>query len=216
MNNIKIQDINSPEFKTYGSLINGYDTSELIEYMKHYTDIPEEGNVYIASDSNMEVMKVSNDIKNYLYGEMDIQIGYCNGKNDRLNGLEYHKCTEINIAVTDMVLLLGKVQEIENNMYDSKKVKAFFIPKGTAIELYSTTLHFAPCKVNEKGFKCIVILQKGTNLPLTNKEHDRNGEDKLLFAKNKWLIVHKDKENLVKKGAYAGIVGENIQINYSN
>ena len=46
---------------------------------------------------------------------MPIQIGYCNGPNSTLNGLEYHKSSEINIAITDMVLLLGKVQEVENN-----------------------------------------------------------------------------------------------------
>ena len=43
------------------------------------------------------------------FGEMEIQIGYCNGHNSMLNALEYHKSSEINVAATDAVLLLGSI-----------------------------------------------------------------------------------------------------------
>ena len=43
---------------------------------------------------------------------MPIQIGYCNGNNNKLNGLEYHRDSEINIAVTDMVLMIGMEQDL--------------------------------------------------------------------------------------------------------
>ena len=33
------------------------------------------------------------------YGELPIQIGYCNGKNYKLNALEYHRSSEIDVAV---------------------------------------------------------------------------------------------------------------------
>lgn len=57
-----------------------------------------------------------------LYGGMPIQIGYCNGHNHLLNAVEYHRDSEINIAVTDMILILGKEQDItEDHTYDSSK-----------------------------------------------------------------------------------------------
>ena len=36
-------------------------------------------------------------------------------------------------------------------------------------------------------------------------------EDKLLFAKNKWLIAHKDTSE-AQNGAFVGLIGENIDI----
>jgi hypothetical protein len=203
--------IEDSKFKHYGKVINEYDFNELETYMDSLT-IPQDQNVYVASVTEMENTIIKNQLQEAFYGEMSIQIGYCNGPNSTLNGLEYHKSSEINIAITDMVLLLGKVQEVENNDFHSNDVIAFFVPKGTAVELYSTTLHFAPCKVNNEGFKTIVILPKGTNDPLSTNIQKRTKEDELLFMKNKWLIAHPEREQLINKGAHPGIKGENIKV----
>ncbi|ANF48978.1 DUF4867 family protein [Priestia megaterium] len=203
--------IEDSKFKHYGKVINEYDFNELETYMDSLT-IPQDQNVYVASVTEMENTIIKNQLQEAFYGEMSIQIGYCNGPNSTLNGLEYHKSSEINIAITDMVLLLGKVQEVENNVFHSNDVIAFFVPKGTAVELYSTTLHFAPCKVNNEGFKTIVILPKGTNDPLSTNIQKRTKEDELLFMKNKWLIAHPEREQLINKGAHPGIKGENIKV----
>ncbi|WP_213018133.1 DUF4867 family protein [Priestia megaterium] len=203
--------IEDSKFKHYGKVINEYDFNELETYMDSLT-IPQDQNVYVASVTEMENTIIKNELQEAFYGEMSIQIGYCNGSNSTLNGLEYHKSSEINIAITDMVLLLGKVQEVENNVFHSNDVIAFFVPKGTAVELYSTTLHFAPCKVNNEGFKTIVILPKGTNDPLSTNIQKRTKEDELLFMKNKWLIAHPGREQLINKGAHPGIKGENIKV----
>lgn len=203
--------IEDSKFKHYGKVINEYDFNELETYMDSLT-IPQDQNVYVASVTEMENTIIKNQLQEAFYGEMSIQIGYCNGPNSTLNGLEYHKSSEINIAITDMVLLLGKVQEVENNVFHSSDVIAFFVPKGTAVELYSTTLHFAPCKVNNEGFKTIVILPKGTNDPLSTNIQKRTKEDELLFMKNKWLIAHPEREQLINKGAHPGIKGENIKV----
>lgn len=200
-------------FREYGKIKNDHDYYELNTYMSA-TTIPKEGNVYVASEITMEQSRLKRKIEETVYGGMSIQIGYCNGSNSNLNGLEYHKGSEINIAVTDLMLLLGKVQDIENNQYRSEKLKAFFIPKGTAIELYQTTLHFAPCKVTEDGFKCIVILQKGTNTPIEGTVKKATEEDELLFMKNKWLLAHPERKPLIDQGARAGIIGENIKVNF--
>lgn len=210
-NHVKIRDVNDKSFTKYGKIIDNYDFSELTGYMEEKTKIPFEGNIYVASVSEMENTKIRERLENEFYGEIPIEIGYCNGSNSTLNGLEYHKGSEINVAVTDMVLLLGELKDISNNKYNSSKVEAFFIKKGTAIQLYETTLHFGPCKTSKDGFKCIVILIKGTNEPLREGTLKHN-RDILLFAKNKWLLAHPNRKPLIEKGAYAGIVGENIEI----
>lgn len=203
--------IEDSKFKPFGKAVNEYDFSELETYMDSLT-IPQDQNVYVASVTAMENTIIKSQLQEGFYGDMPIQIGYCNGPNSTLNGLEYHKSSEINIAITDMVLLLGKVQDVEDNFFNSNDVIAFFIPKGTAVELYSTTLHFAPCKVNNEGFKTIVILPKGTNDPLLSNIQKRTKEDELLFMKNKWLIAHPEREQLINKGAHPGIKGENIKV----
>ncbi len=210
---ICIKHVEDTSFADYGNILQNYDFSELIEYMDLHTSIPTDMNIYFPSIPEMEACAIYNTVQQEFYGEMPVQIGYCNGKNSSLNGLEYHKGNEINIAVTDIILLLGKVQDISNNIYRSDKVEAFYIPKNTAVELYGTTLHFAPCKTTAQGFKCIVILPKGTNEPLKHQV-SLSGKISTLFARNKWLLAHPDRKQLIDKGAYPGIIGENIEIKY--
>ena len=108
-------------------------------------------------------MCIRDSLRDSFYGGMDIQVGYCNGRNTTYNGFEYHKGSEINIAVTDFMLVLGHTWEIRDNTYRVEDAKVFFVEKGTAIEMYQTTLHLSPCRVTDKGFKYIVILHRGTN-----------------------------------------------------
>ncbi|KKI93546.1 hypothetical protein WQ54_02745 [Bacillus sp. SA1-12] len=208
---ITIYHVEDSLFKQYGKVIESYDFEELKPYMDQ-TKIPIDANEYVASVTELEQTKVKEEIETNFYGGMPIQIGYCNGPNQTLNGLEYHKSSEINVAMTDLVLLLGRVEDIENNQYNAKNVDAFFIPKGAAVELYATTLHFAPCKVEEEGFKAVVILPAGTNEPLEIAVERKSEEDVLLFMKNKWLLAHPEREVLINRGAFPGIRGENIQI----
>lgn len=205
--------INDSQFQDYGKILENYEFEELKVQMEK-TEIPQDGNIYVASDSQLEGKRLMEIIGSCIYGNMPIQIGYCNGRNSTLNGLEYHKGSEINIAITDLVLLLGRVQDIENNSYNANDVSAFYIPEGTVIELYGTTLHFAPCKVTDIGFKAVVILPKGTNQPLEGESEKFTSEDQLLFMKNKWLIAHPERKVLIDKGAYPGIKGENIEVYY--
>lgn len=230
VNDVKIYSVFDDEFGKYGRVHSGYVLDELIEYMEDKTDIPDEGNVYVPSEESMELTHVARTIKSVIYGGMPIQIGYCNGKNSTYNGFEYHKCSEINIAVTDMMLVLGLTTEISHCHYNNDDAKVFFVPKGTMIEMYQTTLHLSPIKVCDEGFKDVVILAEGTNTPLSPKEKkerdkiitnlaNRNEEDKdaetaLLLARNKWVISHPDRQQLIDQGAYPGIIGENKELYY--
>ncbi|MDR0698488.1 MAG: DUF4867 family protein [Tannerella sp.] len=207
---IEIKEVSNESFRAYGTLITDYDFTEALNYMENETSIPEEGNIYKASVSELENLPLRNLLENGFYGEMPVQTGYCNGRNSTLNGLEYHRGSEIDVAVTDLVLLVGHLQDIKGGYYFSREVEAFFVPKHTAVQLYETTLHFSPCKTCSEGFKCIVVLPRGTNEPLEN-DKSKYG-DKYLFARNKWLLAHPDREPLMQKGAWPGITGDNIKI----
>ena len=204
-----IKSLTDKEFKKYGQVLKNYDCSEILEKMK---DAPLPENViYEPSIKELEELSIAKELKEREFGELPIQIGYCNGNNYMLNAVEYHRTSEINIAVTDLILLIGCQRDVEDDYsYDTANIEAFLVPAGTAIEVYATTLHYAPCNANEDGFKCVVVLPRDTNLPLENKV-DKIGEDALLFAKNKWLIGHKDTD-LGEQGAFIGLVGENISI----
>ena len=204
---MKIQNVTDASFGKYGKVLEGYDFGALIREMKH-TPVPEDV-IYVPSAEELEALEVAKDLQKKGFGGLPIQIGYCNGHNKKLNAVEYHRNSEINVAVTDLVLLIGQQQDIEADFtYDTSKIEAFLVPAGTGIEVYATTLHYAPCHVNEGGFQCVVVLPKGTNTELTFQTASA-GEDSLMTAKNKWLIAHEDAKI---EGAFAGLKGENITI----
>ena len=215
VNEVKITSVFDEDFKTYGNVIRGYDFSEMISYMEEKTQIPEQGNIYVASVPEMESLLQTEIIQKFFYGDMPIQVGYCNGRNSTYNGFEYHKGSEINVAVTDFMLVLGHTWEIsKDNTYKVEDARVFFVPKGTAIEMFQTTLHLSPCKVTDEGFKGVVILPRGTNTPLDKKPENASGEERLLLQRNKWVIAHPEREPLMKQGAFPGLVGENIELHY--
>ena len=205
---MKLQKVTDPAFKKYGKVVENVDFSELVEELKK-TPCPQEV-VYEPSVEQLEALPVYQALQDVAYGEMPIQIGYCNGSNVYLNALEYHRDSEINVACTDLILLIGSEQDMEADYtYDTAKVEAFLVPAGTMIEVYATTLHYAPCSVNGV-FRCVVVLPKGTNEALTAYP-EKNGEDALLFAVNKWLVAHPE-SGLEADGAFMGLKGENITL----
>lgn len=205
---MQIQNVNDDSFKKYGKVLKGYGINGILKEMEH-TPMTKEVQ-YVPSAEELEMLPDAEEMKNRGFGGIPIQIGYCNGDNKKLNGLEYHRSSEINVAVNDLVLLLGLEQDIEADCtYDTSRVEAFFVPAGTAIEVYATTLHYAPCTAEgEAGFRCVVVLPKGTNTELTFPVGSE-GEDKLVTAKNKWLIAH---EEAGIEGAFCGLKGKNIEL----
>ena len=204
-----IWNVSDSRFKKYGRVIKGYDCSELIKAM---AELPLPNDVvYVAAEPKLEVLAIFDNLQNREFGGLPIQLGYCNGNNVLLNAVEYHRSSEINVAGTNLILLLGSQQDIdpEQFTYDTSLIEAFFIPAGTMIEVYATTLHYAPCSAGKVGFRCAVVLPRGTNLPLETKQH--LFEDRLLFAKNKWLIAHPETD-LGQQGAFVGLIGKNIMV----
>ena len=204
---MKIQNVTDASFGKYGKVMTEFSFEQILKEMEH-TPLPEDV-VYVPSVETLEALPEAQDVSRKGFGGLPVQIGYCNGDNSRLNALEYHRSSEIDIAVTDLILLLGCQQDIEaDDTYDTSKVEAFFVPAGTAVELYATTLHYAPCSVKANGFRCVIVLPKGTNEELPFKPAEE-GENRLLTAVNKWLIAH---EEAGIDGAFCGLRGENITV----
>ncbi len=202
---MKIYSVLDEQFSKYGKVIDS-PYNELLQKESDNYEIPETGCKYIASVAEFEREDVLKYYKEY-FGGLDIQIGYCYGRNNKLNAVEWHKCTEINVALEDMVLILGDLRDIKENVIDSATMKCFLVKKGQSVEIYQTTLHFCPANSDNKVFKSVVILPKGTNTPLEAKTRD-----KLLVAKNKWLICHKECTKQVELGRVVGVIGENITL----
>lgn len=196
--------ITDSAFSAYGRVLTGMDVEKICVYMQKFSNMA--GVQYIVSDPEMEEMAVTQYLTNEVFGEMPLQIGACFGRNLRMNAVEYHNCSEVNIAATDLILFLGRRQDIEaGNRYDTAKAEMFFVPRGTVYEMYATTLHYAPCSVNGNQFRAVIVLPRGTNTELT-VEH----ADPLLTAKNKWLIGHP--EAGLPDGTVMGLYGENRSV----
>ena len=211
MRKLQIYPVESEKFRRYGKVVKGFDCAELFERLKE-TPLPKAGTVYEPSAAGLEETEVCGQLRKRAFGGMPMQIGYCNGNNVRLNALEYHRSSEFNAAGTDLILLLGALQDVDpvSHSYDTSRVEAFSVPAGTLVEMYATTLHYAPCNASAGGFRDAIILPKGTNLPLEAKP-GTDGEDRLLFARNKWLIAHPE-AGLRGEGAFEGLTGENLSV----
>ena len=206
---MKIYSVSDHAFKPYGKVLTGFDTAALVAAMKTIP-MPESGTAYEPGIEVLEACGIFNEMRDRAYGGMPIQIGMCWGYNTKLNCLEYHRDSEVNVGETDFVLLLAKEDEIEDGMLDTAKVKAFRVPAGTAVEVYGTTLHYAPCQTTEAGFRVAVVLPKGANTEKPVFEA-KSEEDTWLTARNKWLLAHPDSSE-AKTGAHIGLTGKNIDI----
>ena len=205
---MNLQKVTDDSFRKYGRIVKNIDFSGLVQALNDKTPTPDDV-VYEPSVAALEELPVFAELQSKTYGELPIQIGYCNGQNYLLNAVEYHRSSEINVAGTDAILLVGQQQDItEDFTYDTSKIEAFLVPKGTAVELYATTLHYAPCSVGDNKFQVAIVLPKDTNLPL---EKDHGGwEDALITARNKWLIGHA--QGGLPEGSHIGLIGENISV----
>ena len=208
---MKIYSVFDPEFKPYGQVVDGMEETvqEILDVLK---DAPQGAGVdYVPEYEPLQELPAMVEISEHCYGGMPVQLGWCNGHNTKLNCLEYHRDSEFNLGTDDFILLLAKQEEIVDGVLDTARVKAFKAPAGVLVEVYATTLHYAPCHCDpQKGFRVLVALPMGTNTDkpvMTNQ----TSEDRLLWTRNKWLLAHPDSGE-AKQGAHIGLAGENIDI----
>ena len=196
-------------FAPYGRVLGG--KVEALSAALAATEMPTEGNMYRASVDALEAVPAMADIRRTVFGEMEVQAGFCNGHGFTLNALEYHKCSEVNYSTTGLVLLLALPCDIVDDRLDSASVIGFYLPQETLVEIFPGTLHFAPCRVREDGFNCLVVLEKGVNSPLERVDTTAPGEEKRLWMRGKWMLCHPDSPQ-AQKGAFVGIDGKNLTI----
>lgn len=204
---MKVYSIYDDKFKKYGCILSGYDYTELFENLSK-VPMPETGIDYVASESTLEDCSQAKEMEIRGFGAYPVQLGYVSGRACALNSLEYHKSSEYNIPMNDVILLLGMEQDITNGQFDSSKCEAFYVPGGTGVELYATTLHYAPLNVSEDGYRMICVLPRGTNGAKVDFAA-QNEEDQMCLGVNKWLLSHKDSPE-AQNGAHIGITGSNI------
>lgn len=208
LNEIPVFDVFSEAFREYGRVIEGVDVGE-IKQAAERIEKPAEGAAYTPSEASFESLAIASQITDLLFGTLPTQIGYCHGHNTMLNATEWHTSSEVNVAITPLVLILGKRSDMQEGRLDSATMKAFYVPENTVLEVYATSLHFTPCQVSDSGFGCVVALPAGTNTPLEGAV-----ADKLLFRKNKWIVAHNENAALIQRGVVAGICGKNFEIKY--
>lgn len=202
---MQIYSVHDKQFKTFGRAVEN-PFSELFENGAKNINVPESGCSYLASVTAFETEEALAYYRAF-FGDMDVQIGYCWGRNDTLNALEWHKSSEVHCALEDMILLLGDMRDMQDGVFDTKNIKAFLVKQGESVEIFQTTLHFCPVLPCGGVFKNVVILPRGTNTPLT-----RASGDKKLVARNKWLICHPECKKQTDLGRVAAITGENIKV----
>ena len=207
---MKILSVTDPSFQNYGQILTGYDVKELLSTLDNVTPCPD-GVDYVPEQAELMALPIEKELENNAFGGMPIQIGWCNGHNTKLNCLEYHRDSELNVGTQDFILLLAKREDLVDGVLDSDKVVAYKCPAGVLVEVYATTLHYAPCSAAKgQGFKVIVVLPKGTNVGMPTISV-KNDEDAILWATNKWLLAHADSSEAAQ-GAKVLIKGVNTDI----
>lgn len=207
---MQIKSITDEAFKKYGRVLK-IEVPDLLERLAK-TPVTD-GVEYVASAPELEACSEREAIQNSIYGGMPIQIGYCNGTNHTLNAVEYHRDSEIDIALDGAILLIGSEADVEDDFtYDTAKMEAFAAPAGAVVELYATTLHYAPVTAGKNCVMQIVAQSKGTNTPLLSPAEGNEPENKYLLERNKWVLCHPEAKEALGPKAFVGIKGDNITV----
>ena len=198
----------SEAFSPYGRIL-PYDAKQWCNMAAQLYPLEMEKAAYRCDDpALLHDATIISRIKRDIFGEMDIQVGIVAGQNEYLTGIEFHQGSEVNIAITDCLLLLGLKSELQETVYDANKTKAFYIEKGTVLEIFDSTLHYTPIQTEKAGFSLGVILLKGTNTDIDTVKGS------MLTKKNKWYITHPSQTAKIEAGCLPGLQGELIHIKH--
>ncbi|WP_322152008.1 DUF4867 family protein [Paratractidigestivibacter sp.] len=208
----EILPVSDPAFAEYGAVWSNVDASligAIADALEAATPLPEATD-YVPEDPAIQGLEAATKLAPALFGGLPVEFGWCNGHNLKLNCLEYHRTSEFNLGSRDFVLLLAKQSDIVDGKLDTACVKAFCVPAGVLVEVYATTLHYAPCNAEDDGFKVLVALPAGTNLNAPELLATC-GDSELLWASNKWLLAHPESAEATS-GAPVRLTGVNISM----
>ena len=207
---MKILSVYDEAFRPYGRVVEGYPVEGIL---KALAETPcTDAVVYEPRIEALHQAENAEEIGAALFGGMPFQFGFCNGVNTKLNCLEFHRDSEFNLGTEDFILLVAKQGEIVDGVLDTAKVVAFKAPAGVMVECYATTLHYAPCSAKlGQGFRVLIALPEKTNTDYEGVRKGVNAMDKMLWARNKWLLAHPESSEAAA-GAVVALTGVNIDI----
>jgi hypothetical protein len=110
---IHIHSVFDPEFQRFGEVLDVSEFVPLIEYLDKHTSVPVVGNEYVPHLDALGNLVSSVAVIHNTFGLVPLEYGYVNGNNSKLNALEFHKSSEINVCVTPLVLLLASIHDID-------------------------------------------------------------------------------------------------------
>lgn len=208
---LEVLSVHDPRFVEYG-LVHRIGAAgdvpadgPLLTRARERFDRTDDAVAYVASDAELESCPELDEVRRRVFGEVDVQAGCCWGTSTRMNGMEFHRSSELIGAATDLLLVLGRVQDVHDDRWHSRRAVFVHVPAGTFVELYATTLHLAPCRTSASPFCAVIVLPRGTNTPL------EGGPDGTLWMRNKWLLTHPDGP-AAARGAWVGVDGPNREI----
>lgn len=208
--NIKIYSITDDQFQSYGRLLK-VNANEVVDYLAkeeaQFSQLPKAQ--YLVDRDDLHQFSLFKNIQKEVFGELPIQIGVVQGRNQAATGTEFHQGSEVNIAVTDCLLVLGNRETLlTQGKIDISQMDIFYVPKGTTMEVYSTTLHYTPIEADEKGFSLVVVLIEGTNTDIKTEKGS------MLTKKNKWYICHPSQKQKIEQGALPLFTGNLLKIEH--
>ena len=190
---IGILPVADASFRRFGEMHRGFRVASLLAYLDDHATV---GDAVVDEPDAIGIGRFPEEtlpLQRAVFGGVnDLQAGWLYGAGSSLAMLEYHKCAEVMVAGADMVLFVGRAQDIEwpEGAYDLSRVQAFLLPRGTVCEIAPGSLHCVPLHARRAdGFRCIVILPRGTGGTL-DFPPPATGEARLLHGRNTWLIAH--------------------------
>lgn len=144
-------------FRPYGRVAEGL-ADKVLMHALGQTPMPEESTMYVPQDPALQALPAAEIFRTHAFGGMPVQMGWCNGRNTKLNCLEYHRSSEFNLGTEDFILLVARQQEAVQGKLDTAYVAAFLVPAGVLVEIYATTLHYAPCHVDARAASVFWLL----------------------------------------------------------
>ncbi len=132
---IPVYSVHDEAFRAYGRVITA-DTAALCKVAEEAVEFPLEGSKYLSSVPELEALPEMAALQEEYCGQLDEQWGLCLGHSNQLNALEWHTCNEFNVAVRELVLLIAKRSDMdENHRLDANKIKAFYLAPGKRADL---------------------------------------------------------------------------------
>lgn len=207
---LEILSVIAPEFSSYGTI---HPTVELPEMRRFLYGVEQtEFEHYVPCEERLMELPEADQFKDDIFGQVPCQVGWYYGNCNKLNAVEYHKCSEVLYLYGDGVLILGHLWDIKEDRLNTDTMKVFYVPANTCVELYGTTLHYAPCKAGKAPIMQIVVQSKGTNTPLLKPAEGKEAENRYLLQRNKWVLGHPEAAELLGPDAFIGLEGKNITI----